>query len=133
LQTKTFSYKVKQPNYKSLKNRFKQWKKEYNQALINKIKLLSYYDQRTFLRIEDFRSMINESEKIIEITLENKARDLYLFCDSIKSLDEIKKRFPRWNRRELKKTLNQLVRYKVMFSEDDDYLSLAIRANGPKC
>jgi len=73
-----------------------------------------------------------EREAMIYISLEGYARELYLFCDSIRSFDEIKKHFPKWDEKEIKKVLNKLVKLKVMFREDDDYLSLAIRANGPR-
>lgn len=133
LLVKKYRSRKKELNYSVLKKRLDRWQQEYNDAVIDNIKLLSYYDCRTYLRIEDLREDCCVDDLSAEtgntITLEKETRKLYLFCDSYKSFDQIKKRFPRWNLRELKKTLNQLVRQKVMFREDDDYLSLAIRAN----
>jgi len=136
LSMKEFSSNHGDRDYGEFFRRLERWRKEYNQALLDGKNLLSYYDCNTYLRIEDYRSKINGSafatEQEATLTLAEEARELYLFCDSYKSWDEIKKRFPKWDEREIKKVLNKLVKLKVMFREDDDYLSLAIRANGPR-
>jgi len=113
-------------NYRRLKCALNAWRAKYEQSLLDNQKLLCYYDCIKFIRIEDYR--FGE----MCITLDGYIRELYLFCDSYKSFNEIIKCFLKWDPREIKKVLNKLVKLKVMFREDDDYLSLAIRANGPK-
>jgi len=128
---------AKKPDYRYLKRAVEIWCRAYNASLLENINFLRYYDCSTFLRIEDYRKIKNNIVKFEEngttiITLNRERRELYLFCDAYKSFNEIKNRFPKWDPREIKKVLNKLVKLKVMFREDDDYLSLAIRANGAK-
>jgi hypothetical protein len=113
-------------DYKAFMLQCNRWKSVYDEALLRNKKLLSYYDCGTFLRIEDFRF-----GKTV-VTLEDEARQLYLFCEEIKNWKEIKKQFSNWNEAEVKKVLNKLVKLKVMFREGDNYLSLAITANRPR-
>ncbi len=133
---KEYSSRMPPRDYTMLTRRFDEWQLRYDQAAVDNKKLLSYYDCREYLSIEDYRygPDINTEvrEGMTSICLEGNARELYLFCDSYKNFNEIKKRFPKWDEKEIKKVLNKLVKLKVMFREDDDYLSLAIRANGPK-
>ncbi len=123
LMTKGYKTRNGRRDYKGLKRSIRRWTEIYDRAKTNCQPILHYMDCNEFLRIEDFRK--GESS----ITLDGWARELYLFCDSIKSFDEIKKRFPDVNERELKRTLNKLFKLKVMFKEGNDWLSLAIHAS----
>ncbi len=131
---KQFKSNSKRRKYDKLFERYQQWQDKYEQFSADNLFILKYYDMQTFLTIEDYRFTTYENmlHSGREITLEDKARELYLFCDSIKSLAEIKKHFPKWNRKELKCTLAELIKLKLMFTEDDDYLSLALKANPTK-
>ncbi len=120
LLKKSFKTKHKVKDYSKLKKKIANWRKKYKNAIEGGCPLLYYIDCVSFLTIEDFREGINT------ITLEGWAREFYLFCDSIRSIDEIKKRFPDVNDRELKKTLNELFKLKVMFREANSWLSLAV-------
>jgi len=126
LTEKQYALKRKSNGYRVFMKRYNRWRREYEEALLDNQKLLSYYDCQKFLRIEDYRSGLRA------ITLEGYARELYLLCDSICCFVEIKKCFPDWDEKEIKIILNRLVKLKVMYHEGNDYLSLAIRANGPK-
>lgn len=121
-------------DYRKLKNRWLLWREKYEDFNVDDQLLLKYYDVTSYITIEDYRFVDVALSRHAgnEIVLENEARELYIFCDSTKSFNEIKKRFPKWSSKNLRKTLKQLVQCKVMFCEDDDYLSLAIRANGPR-
>jgi len=119
-------------NYRIFYNRYNKWKDEYERSIIDNIKLLSYYDFKSFLKIEDNRSKIGANGRKIEVVsgikLAGYARRLYLFCDSIKELPEIKNSFNAVDEIELKKLLNKLVSLKLMYNEGVSYLSLAIHA-----
>ncbi len=117
---KDFKTKYEKRNYGKLRKRYEQWKRSYENAQVNGQPLLAYYDYEDFLRIEDYR------KEIKAITLEGFARELYLFCNDIKSWYEIVKRFPDVSEKDLQITLHKLFKLKVMFNEDNDWLSLAI-------
>ncbi|MFH1829520.1 MAG: RiPP maturation radical SAM C-methyltransferase [Pseudomonadota bacterium] len=104
-------------------NKMKKWKKSYEEAKKAGRYFLSYTDCKDFLRIEDFR------EGSSSVTLEGWIRDLYLYCDKIRKLDEIQRQFSEIDSKELKRTLQELYKLKVMFKEGNDWLSLAIHAS----
>jgi len=127
---KNYASKIKKRSYSGLKKRLAEWSSYYDQAVINRRKLLTFSDCGKFLRIEDMRFALDsttpEWSAIKSITLEGFARKLYLFCDSIRSFHDIKKHFKNVPERELRSTLRKLFNLKVMYTEDDDWLSLAI-------
>ncbi len=108
--------------YRRLLSKLNEWKAMYEIATLEGISLLSYVDMGNYLRIDDRR------RADISLTLEGTHRDLYLFCDRIRSFDEIKKRFRNMEECEIRKVMKRFYRYKVMYTEDDDWLSLAIHA-----
>ncbi|MFH1829516.1 MAG: RiPP maturation radical SAM C-methyltransferase [Pseudomonadota bacterium] len=106
---KTYKSKYKPRDYSRLNRRVERWRKLYKEARKEGCPLFYYVDFNSFLNIEDYRTGVDS------ITLDSWARELYLFCDSIKSFDEIKRRFPDVSDKELKRTLNKLFKLKVMF------------------
>lgn len=110
-------------DYTIFVRRLHQWRHDYDRAKKENRHVLSYHDDGIRLCISDRRC--GESM----IYLDGEARALYLYCESIRNVDEIRKRFPDWSREGMLTTLNKLVKLKVMFREDGDYLSLAIRNN----
>jgi hypothetical protein len=99
------------------------WKRTYVRSRTNGDKLLTYRDGTGFLRIIDSRS--NERRSI---TLNGHGRSIYLFCDEIRSFDEIRRKFRSWDERNIRRVLDEMVKLKIMFREGDDYLSLSIGA-----
>lgn len=111
------------PRYNRLQHRFAQWENRYREITSDGWPLLYYLDLEKFLRIEDRRF---ETRVIL---LDEWIRDLYLFCDEIRSFKEIRERFKEVPEKELRKVLRKLFKLKVMYTEDDDWLSLAIHAS----
>jgi ribosomal peptide maturation radical SAM protein 1 len=83
---------------------------------------LVYNDGGDFLIIWDIRE---KNQKKYILTPEERA--LYLFCDTARSLDEILEEFKELPRERVLEMLGQFDAFKLMFSEDNRYLSLAIR------
>ncbi len=120
---KEFKSRQKPRNYIRFIRRFEQWQRSCEEARRTNRPPIYYLDCRDFLRIEDHRDGSRS------VTLEGYARELYLFCDSIRNWQEIKKRFAKNSIADVKKTLRDLVKLKVMYQEEDDYLSLAIKSS----
>ncbi len=123
LWSKEFSSKQGRRSYRQLRSACARWRQKYEEAEVEGKPLLYYLDCLDSLRIEDSRDGCQS------ILIEGFVRDLYLFCDSIRSFKEIRKRFPKVPEKELRKVLRRLFRLKVMYTEDDDWLSLAIHAS----
>ncbi len=111
------------PRYTKLLKRYRSWGIRYNEARKNGERPLQYFDCGDFLRIEDRR------EENLDITLDGAIREIYLFCDEIRSFDKIRRRFPKVPEKELRSALRKLFKLKVMYTEEDDWLSLAIHAS----
>ncbi len=121
LHTQSFdSQKINK--YSKLKKKLKNWQNKYEQAIIDNEQLLNFYKLQNIIVIKD-----NRNKKITH-KLNADEMKLYLFCDSIKNIKQIHAQFPNWNRSHLKCFLDELIAKKLMFNEDNDYLSLAIRA-----
>lgn len=110
-------------NYRAFRSHIQKWNISYDESRREGKPLLCYYDFHDYLRIEDFRS------GTASITIDGWTRDLYVFCDTIRSYDEIRKRFRHVPKRELKDALKRLLSLKLMYSEDGGWLSLAFRAS----
>lgn len=111
------------PKYTKLLERHHDWAARYAASRKEGTMLLRYFDCSDFLRIEDRRA------EELDITLDGAIREVYLFCDSIRSFKEIRKRFPKVPEKELRRALRRLFQLKIMYTEDDDWLSLAIHAS----
>ncbi len=105
----------------------RKWKAEYAR-LHNTLKsepLLSCSDGGTVLIIRQRRSAFTMSHRI-----EGFAREIYLFCEETRSLSEILGRFPRFGEGKVLPFLNMMVDKRLMFSEEERYLSLAVPVRG---
>jgi hypothetical protein len=124
-------------DYRRLSERIERWRASYLRARRSGHPLLFFHDCRDFLIIEDFRDLDGVSDtggrptRRLALTLEGWHRDLYLYCDSIRSFDEIAERFSERSPLGVRRLLGRLCREKLMFREGDEYLSLAISA-GPE-
>jgi len=114
----------KERDYRAFRERWRRWMDDYEESQRIGRGLLYYMDMNDrFLRIEDFR------EGTRSITLEGLPRDLYLYCDEIRGFDEIRSRFHDEDPKEIRETLRQLHKLKLMYTEGEDWLSLAIHAS----
>jgi len=86
--------------------------------------LLIYQEGENFINIVDRRY---ESRR--NYTLIGKEKDLYLFCDKIRSKEEIYARFSDMGKSEIENFIEKMCRLKLMFVEDEKVLSLAVRIN----
>jgi ribosomal peptide maturation radical SAM protein 1 len=117
---KDFLTQQKPCDWSKLQKKLDLWNAQYENAKQIGKSILCYFDCQDFLCIEDNR-FGNQS-----IILREWVRELYLFCDEIRDLKEIRTRFPDVPKKELRETLKQLFELKVMFTEGDDWLSIAI-------
>lgn len=86
--------------------------------------LLKMYDGLTFLKIEDRRY-----ETFDIYILDELERELYLFLHQIKQFSKIQNKFNQIPQKQLRILLKEFVDQKLIFEEDNKYLSLAIRSN----
>jgi hypothetical protein len=111
-------------DWSPVETKLEEWKKNYeaNAARLSPGVLhLGYRDGGTFLRIEDHRS------GNLELYFMNDwERDVYLAGDQITSWPALKRQFAHIDEQELKTFLEFCVENKLMFTEDEFYLSLAL-------
>lgn len=119
---KSFRTDRKKRDYKAFYRRIEKWRHDYEDSARIGLPLLFYMDFGDFIIINDNR------EGHASIALDGWKRDLYLFCDRIRRRDEISARFQGIDERDLNDHLKKLFRMKLIFAEDDCYLSLAIRS-----
>lgn len=120
---KDFDRAKRKADHIQLIQRVSEWRSRYDGVRNEGYFLLSYYDHQDFLLIEDYR------EGSTSIILDGWIRKLYLFCDDIMSFAEIKRKFKKTPVRQLQRALGKLLKLKIMYTEDDDWLSLAIHAS----
>jgi ribosomal peptide maturation radical SAM protein 1 len=84
---------------------------------------LSYRDGGDFLLIRQERP--DNSPHLHR--LRGSSRKIYLFCRSIRSIHEIQTAFPQIKKTNLLSFLNDLTSKKILFTEDDLFLALAIK------
>jgi ribosomal peptide maturation radical SAM protein 1 len=123
LWNKSYKSSRKRRNYGKLRHHYKRWKKTYEEAEAIGKPLLYYLDFHDVLRIEDLRGCVQS------VLIDGWIRDIYLYCDETRSFDEIRSHFPRVPENELRRTLNRLFKLRLMYAEDNDWLSLAIRSS----
>ncbi|HQR45416.1 MAG TPA: RiPP maturation radical SAM C-methyltransferase [Thermoanaerobaculia bacterium] len=88
-------------------------------------KALTYTDAGGFLEISDRRH-----EDFRFVTLERVARELYLHCIEIRTLEAIERHFAgRSTGRQVARILDQLVEWGFTYREGDQFLSLAVALN----
>lgn len=110
--------------WKPVKDAVSAWKKNYEKlhAKPGSGPILSYSDGREFMIIRERR--INgdpQNHRLI-----GSSRAIYLFCNHARSFGEIVQKFPSLNKDDLLKFLIMMTRKKLMFKENDQFLSLAV-------
>jgi len=102
----------------------KKWAYYYHKMMsLSPKPILTYQDGKDFLLIR--RRLLDERYETHR--LRGISRQIYLFCDSIKHIKHIHSRFPQVSNTKLQEFLADLVSKKIMFAENNRYLSLAIR------
>jgi len=87
--------------------------------------ILSYRDGQTFLLIRERRL----DDKPMIHRLKGTSRAIYLFCETQRSMAEILDRFPRFDEDRTRPFLRTMVDKRLMLSEGDRYLALAVPQN----
>lgn len=106
------------------------WKTEYEKRAIDGIKretdiskLIFYYeDGKNFLKIYDYR----DNSNVFIYTLNKKERKIFLDCNDVTSIEELKQKNLELNENELLKILNDFIQIGIIFKEDDLLLSLPL-------
>lgn len=86
--------------------------------------ILSYRDGHDFLIIRERRLHQDHSSH----RLRGRSREMYLFCRTQRTLQEILSRFPSFGSDQVQAFLASLVDKRLLFQESDRYLSLAVPA-----
>ena len=109
--------------WKPVKRKMKLWKKTYTKLCQGEKpgKILSFRDGRDFLIIRQKRL---EGEPLTH-RLEGIGRAVYLFCQKHRTINRIFNRFSSTPAERIEAFLTMMVDKKLMFREDDRYLSLA--------
>ena len=84
--------------------------------------ILSRWDGGTFLIIRERR----RHDDPVTHRLTGTSRAIYLFCNTQRSMAEILDRFPRFGEDRISPFLRMMVEKRLMFSEKDRYLALAV-------
>jgi ribosomal peptide maturation radical SAM protein 1 len=120
---KSFQMKHKKRNYTKLKKRLEEWRSLHRNSKLEGYQPLCHFDCEDFLKIVDRRGTTRT------IDLEGLYRDIYIYCDSIRTKEEILKRFSNEDPKLLMEILETLVRLDVMFNEGRSWLSLSTRSS----
>jgi ribosomal peptide maturation radical SAM protein 1 len=112
--------------WQPVKKKLKAWKKVYGELHRNPTheNILSFRDGRNFLIIRQKRL----NGQPLTHRLEGTSRAIYLFCRQHRSLKRIFARFPSVAADRIEPFLRMMVDKKLMFEENDNYLSLAVPA-----
>ena len=86
--------------------------------------LLFFQESKKFINIVDERGQYP-----CKYTLFGREKDLYLFCDRIRTKKEIYAKFPDFQRSKIEDFITRMDQLKLMFIEDQKILSLAVRPN----
>lgn len=107
------------------------WEKSYErlQEKDKKRPILSYRDGRDFLIITQRRWQ--EEPAVHRLT--GASRAIYLYCTMHRALQDILTQFPRLHEDPVRSFLAMLVGKRLMYRENDRYLSLAVRAPSSPC
>lgn len=78
--------------------------------------------------VKDGMAIIVDSRygKIFKYFLNKDKTELYLFCHSVRSLDDICRHFKLMSKNEVLRILSRFHRYRLMFKDGDNYVGLAI-------
>ena len=110
-----------------VKKKLKAWKKTYDELRRGSRheNILSFSDGRDFLIIRQKRTQGGH----LTHRLEGTSRAIYLFCQEHRSLKRILERFTAVGSDQVVPFLRMMVDKKLMFEENNKYLSLAVPAN----
>ncbi len=110
-----------------VKKKLKAWKKTYDELRQGSRheNLLSFSDGRDFLIIRQKRTQDGH----LTHRLEGTSRAIYLFCQEHRSLKRILERFTAVGSDQVVPFLRMMVDKKLMFEENNKYLSLAVPSN----
>jgi len=110
--------------WQPVKRKVREWKKEYDEFHKGPVHspILSYQDGEDFLIIRQRRL----SDDPLTHRLEGMSRQIYLFCGQHRSLKRILKQFPKLKQDKVIPFLKMMVDKKLMFEENNRYLSLAV-------
>jgi ribosomal peptide maturation radical SAM protein 1 len=102
-----------------------QWQDFHTHRGSHAVPALSYRDGGTFLLVRQEQLQ----GPCLHHRLRGMSRQIYLFCQTIRSLDELAGRFPTISSRDLESFLADLSRKRILFQESDRLLALAIPAS----
>ena len=110
--------------WKPVKQRIKAWKMGYESLHNNSFfePILSFLDGRDFLII--IQKQYND--RTLTHRLKGKSREIYLFCRHYRSIKKILEHFPELSDDKIISFLRIMVSKKLMFEENEKYLSLAV-------
>lgn len=121
-------YREKQVQlWQPIKDDIQKWEEFYEKLLKYPWSepIISYRDGKDFLIIRQRRL---EGEPFIH-RLVGAGREIYLFCQHHHSLERIMKEFSSVPEKNIEAFLKMMVQKRLMFEEDEKYLSLAVRRN----
>jgi ribosomal peptide maturation radical SAM protein 1 len=112
--------------WRPVKKKLKAWKKSYDELHQGPRheNILTFRDGRNFMTIRQKRL----NGQPLTHRLEGTSRLIYLFCMQHRSLKRILARFPSVAADRIEPFLKMMVNKKLMFQENDNYLSLAVPA-----
>lgn len=105
--------------YEAWRALFADWQREAERRVTQP--LFFYQDGQSFATLTDLRS--GRAERI---ELPRAERDLYVFCDEVRAIGEIRARFPDRSPDELDRMLERFTAQGWMYREQDRFLSLAV-------
>ncbi|MBW2466394.1 MAG: RiPP maturation radical SAM C-methyltransferase [Deltaproteobacteria bacterium] len=118
---KTYQKEIWKPAH----NKVKEWQEFHDNRKTGgqKKPLLGYRDGDDFLLIR--QELINGT--VLNHRLKGPSRQIYLYCTQIRTMEELCKRFPDIPEQKILDFLAELKGKRLIFSEEDKYLALAIQ------
>jgi len=113
--------------WKPVKKKISEWQKQYMEIHNGPghLPILSFQDGRDFIIIRQRRFQTEPAtHRLVGVS-----RLIYLFCQKHRSLKTVLAKFPGVPDDKVLKFLKMMVNKKLMFAEDDKYLSLAVPVN----
>jgi hypothetical protein len=122
------SARLQQRLWRPVRERVRAWQRTYAEihCVPRSRPILSYRDGETFLVIYERR----KGKDPMTHRLQGTSREIYLFCDRNRSFRSIAQRFERQKEDRLRAFLRMMQDKRLLFEENDRYLSLAVPANG---
>ncbi|MBW2109049.1 MAG: hypothetical protein JRI36_10350, partial [Deltaproteobacteria bacterium] len=113
--------------WQPVKAKVRAWKKAYNDLHcgFGRRPILSFRDGRRFLIIRQKRP----NADTLTHRLVGTSRAIYLFCRRPRTLHRIVNQFPEPGQEKITAFLNMMVEKRLMYEENETYLSLAVRAH----